>query len=204
MSQLQLLLPGVRIWLDVDCLSDLGRLEESVADAMAFLVFLSVGYFKSPNCRRELYAALASDRPFIPVYEADTTKGGASLAVLMDECRANCVDVAPAAYLSYCGPDQMLARIFGVDPIVWVRVNAFQLVSLKAVALRMLRHSPYYVSCLPELADGVMVPAGEAGPVAFSGPVTVLVCRDNDGCPRIVGAGQDGGGGGTRLCCCQY
>ena len=206
--QMQLLLPGVRIWLDVDCLSDLGRLEESVADAMAFLVFLSVGYFKSPNCRRELYAALASDRPFIPVYEADTAKGGASLAVLMDECRANCVDVAPAAYPSYCGPDQMLARIFGVDPIVWVRVNAYQLESLKAITLRMLRHSPYYSpssdrrtststssSSSPvvrrvsrgqaELADGVMVP-GQAEPLAFSGAITILVCRVNGRAPGLA------------------
>ena len=131
------------------------------------------------------YAALASDRPFIPVYEADTTKGGASLAVLMDECRANCVDVAPAAYPSYCGPDQMLARIFGVDPIVWVRVNAFQLESLKAVALRMLLHSPYYASCPAELAAGVMVPR-QPGPCAFSGPVTILVCRDNQGAVGIA------------------
>ena len=180
-----------------------------MADAMAFLVFLSVGYFKSPNCRRELYAALASDRPFIPVYEADTTKGGASLAVLMDECRANCVDVAPAAYLSYCGPDQMLARIFGeADPIVWVRVNAYQLESLKAITLRMLRHSPYYSPSsdrrtssttssstspdarrvcqgLAELADGVMVP-GQAEPLAFSGAVTILVCSVNGRAPGLA------------------
>ena len=60
--QLQLLLPGVRIWLDVDNLDDVGRLEESVRDAMTFLVFLSVGYFKSFNCRRELDAALGSRR----------------------------------------------------------------------------------------------------------------------------------------------
>ena len=172
---------------------------------MTFLVFLSAGYFRSFNCRRELYAALGSNRPFIPIFEADPAKGGASIEALQAECRENCVETAPPAYPTYRGPDEMLARVFEeAEPIVWVRVNAFQLVSLKAVALRMLRHSPYYVSCLPELADGVVVPAGEAGPVAFSGPVTVLVCRDNDGCPRTVGAGQDGGGGGTRLCCCQY
>ena len=72
--QLQRLLPGVRIWLDVDNLDDVGRLEESVADAMTFLVFLSCGYFESWNCRRELYAALALTRPFIPIHEADTAK----------------------------------------------------------------------------------------------------------------------------------
>jgi len=179
--RLQLLLPGVRIWLDVDNLDDVGRLEESVADAMSFLVFLSAGYFRSFNCRRELYAALGSNRPFIPIFEADAAKGGASLAVLQAECRENCVEAAPDAYPSYGGPDEMIRRIFWeTEPIVWVRVNAFQLESLKAVALRMLLHSPYYVSDPAELADGVMVP-GETGPFAFGGPVTILVCRGNRG-----------------------
>ena len=36
----------------------MGRLEEAVADATTFLVFLSAGYFKSFNCRRELYATI--------------------------------------------------------------------------------------------------------------------------------------------------
>ncbi|EOD35913.1 hypothetical protein EMIHUDRAFT_110524 [Emiliania huxleyi CCMP1516] len=178
--RLQLLLPGVRIWLDVDNLEDVGKLEESVADANTFLVFLSAGYFKSFNCRRELYAALGKDRPFIPIFEADVAKGGASIEALKAECRENCVEVAPPAYPSYGGPDEMIARVFEeAKPIVWVRVNIFQLVSLKAVALRMLLHSPYYASRPAELADGVLVP-GEAGPVAFSGPVTILVCRGNE------------------------
>jgi len=43
-----------------------------------------------------------------------------------------------------------------------------------------LLRSPYYASRPAELADGVMVP-GQAGPVAFSGPVTILVCRGNVG-----------------------
>ena len=38
---------------DVDNLEDVGKLEESVADANTFLVFLSAGYFKSFNCRRQ-------------------------------------------------------------------------------------------------------------------------------------------------------
>ena len=181
MRQLQLLLPGIRIWLDVDNLEDVGRLEEAVADATTFLVFLSAGYFKSFNCRRELYAALASNRPFIPIFEADAAKGGASIEALQAECREHCVEVVPPAYPSYGGPHEMIARVFEeAKPIVWVRVNIFQLVSLKAVALRMLLHSPYYASRPAELADGVMVP-GQAGPVAFSGPVTILVCRGNVG-----------------------
>ncbi|EOD23669.1 hypothetical protein EMIHUDRAFT_239307 [Emiliania huxleyi CCMP1516] len=186
--QLQLLLPGVRIWLDVDNLEDVGRLEESVRDATTFLVFLSAGYFKSFNCRRELYAALGSNRPFIPIQEADVDKGGASIEALKAECREHCVETAPPAYPSYSGPGEMLARVFeATPPIVWVRVNAFQLESLKAVAMRMLLHSPYYASRPAELAGGVMVPR-QPGPCAFSGPVTILVCRDNEGAVGIARA----------------
>ena len=167
--------------LDVDNLDDVGKLEASVADAMTFLIFLSAGYFRSWNCRRELYAALAANRPFILIHEADAAKGGASIQALRDECLESCVEVAPPAYPSYRGPDEMLARVFEeADPIVWVRVNAFQLESIKEIALRILRQAPYYALHTRELAPGVTVP-GEIGPRGFTGLVTILVCRDNKG-----------------------
>ena len=216
--RLQQLVPDLRIWLDVDYLDDVGKLEDAVADAAVMLVFLSVGYFESLNCRRELYAALGSNRPFIPVREADPAKGGASIAALMAECRENCVEAAPPAYPCYRGPEEMLARVFEKTPIVWVRVNAFQLESLKAIALRMLLHSPYYASRTAELAAGVTVP-GEVVPVALSGPVTLLHCRDNEGAFELsedqVGGEREAGarpgcqrrcshnprgGGGARQC----
>lgn len=72
--QLQLLLPGIRIWLDVDNLDDVGKLEEAVQESVVFIVFLSKGYFRSANCRRELYAALAGGKPFVAIHEADAAK----------------------------------------------------------------------------------------------------------------------------------
>lgn len=49
--QLQLVLPGVRIWLDVVNLEDISKLEEAVDDAAVIVVFLSKNYFASANCR---------------------------------------------------------------------------------------------------------------------------------------------------------
>ena len=49
--QLQLLMPDVKIWLDVVNLSDLGRLEESVCNSLTVVIFLSKGYFASKNVR---------------------------------------------------------------------------------------------------------------------------------------------------------
>ena len=80
--QLQLMLPGIRIWLDVVNLDDIGKLEEAVADAAVVLIFLSSGYFASRNCRREVYAALANNKPIEAVIEADKEKGGELWSVL--------------------------------------------------------------------------------------------------------------------------
>eukprot|EP00961_Rhodomonas_salina_P006487 88046-Rhodomonas_salina.2 len=144
--QLQLLLPAIRIWLDVDCLEDVGKLEQSVAESACFVIFLSEGYFRSANCRRELYAALATDRPIVAVREADKAKGGATVEELQQECRECCVEVAPKGYAQYRGPSEVLQRVFAEEPIVWVsaKTSALELTTFTprfAVALGIARDS---------------------------------------------------------------
>ena len=91
--------------------------------------------------------------------------GGASIEALKAECREHCVETAPAAYPSYSGPGEMLARVFEeAAPIVWVRLNAFQLESLKAVALRhgkQLRLTPAQAASVENL-DAQHVAVGPA------------------------------------------
>ena len=50
--QLQLLVPTMQLWLDVEQLQDMGNLEGSVRESATFVVFLSKGFFSSKNCRR--------------------------------------------------------------------------------------------------------------------------------------------------------
>ena len=90
--QLQILIPTIKIWLDVDELDDVGRLEECVGASMCFAIFLSKNYFKSKSCRRELAAALRSEKPITAVHEADVAKGGATLAELSQECAEHCLE----------------------------------------------------------------------------------------------------------------
>ena len=45
----KLLLPDVRIWLDVDYLDDVASLERFVRESNTFLLFLSRGYYASYN-----------------------------------------------------------------------------------------------------------------------------------------------------------
>ena len=48
--QLQLLCPSMRLWLDVEQLDDVGKLEQSVRESATFCIFLSKWYFASKNC----------------------------------------------------------------------------------------------------------------------------------------------------------
>ena len=57
-SLLREVLPGIRIFLDVDDLNDIGKLEEEIVSSQKTLVFVSKGYFESKNCLRELVRAL--------------------------------------------------------------------------------------------------------------------------------------------------
>ena len=86
--QLQLLLPGVAVFLDVDDLDDEAELEGYVADSHAFLIFLSKGYFFSARCLRELDCALAEQKPLVLVHEADLSHGGAPLDSMRAEAES--------------------------------------------------------------------------------------------------------------------
>ena len=77
--QLQRLMPGVRIFLDVDDLEDVDALERYVEESAVILMFLSWGYFASRNCLREVVAALEKSKPYLFVHEANSKKGGGPL-----------------------------------------------------------------------------------------------------------------------------
>jgi len=119
--QLNLLLPGISVFLDVDNLQEIGNLEQYVAASQCVLIFLSKGYFFSTSCLRELRYAMEHRKPLLLVHESDVYKGGATLKDLRDDCDSKKID---AEYL-----------FDGRWPIIgWHRVSAFQLLSLKLIA----------------------------------------------------------------------
>ena len=77
--QLQLLLPGVVVFLDVDDLKDIGDLEGYVRATGVMLFFLSRRYFQSRNCLREVRASLEQEKPLVLVQEQQEDKGGGPL-----------------------------------------------------------------------------------------------------------------------------
>ena len=78
--QLQLLLPGVQCFLDVDDLESIDDLEAYVEASQAMLVLLgSAAYMSSRNCQREVVAAQRLALPLVRVHDADASHSGAPL-----------------------------------------------------------------------------------------------------------------------------
>ena len=127
--QLQLLLPGIVVFLDVDDLEEIGNLEQYITASQCVLVFLSKGYFFSTNCKRELRQSLTEEKPLCLVHERDTSKGGAPIDTLRNDCPEECRSAL------FHEADRWLTD----RPIIgWYRVSDFQVVSLKAIAAATL------------------------------------------------------------------
>jgi len=130
--QLCLLLPGVRVFLDVDDLQDIGALEEYIGDSQVVQFFCSKGYFKSRNCLREVRTTLANKQRFCLVHDGD--KALLSLEAIRDtECPD---DLRSPVFQDADGNDR--------DVIKWHRVSDFQVVSLKLIVEQLLLGCPTY------------------------------------------------------------
>ena len=138
---LQLLVPGGKIFLDVDDLDDISRLEKHVEASATMLVMLGApGYFASKNCLRELAAAQTKDMPLVLVHDQDVGKGGSPLEVLKTACRSDTIphehDRAPSEFFDFL--------FVGREVIPWHRFTPLQLVTLKRIAEEMLLGLPAY------------------------------------------------------------
>jgi len=127
--QLQRMLPGVSIFLDVDNLRDTDALEEHIQESAVMLLFLSKGYLQSHSCMREVRATLQKKKPYLLVHEADAMHGGAALAVLQNE-------------LHDLKEREVLFRVRCT--ITWQRIAELQVEALKIIAEQMLAFTPAY------------------------------------------------------------
>lgn len=128
--QLQLILPGVRVFLDIDDLDDKRKLKDYIDRSQCVLLFLSKGYFFSAACETEVAAALEVGIFHLALVH-DPERGGASLEVLQEDCK-----------------EAWRERLFesGRPIIAWMRVADYQVVSLKQIVAQLLHASPSFDS----------------------------------------------------------
>jgi len=164
--RLQLLLPGVRVFLDVDDMESTDLLGKYIAESQCVQLFFSRGYFSSGACLREVKLTCEFGTPFHAVHETDEHKGGAPLATLRNEAHAKGLNVN---YLF--DPDVILQ---------WHRVSDFQLLTLRRISAFVLHACPSYYT-LKEPPE-IIVP-GELSMqrLSFRAPTVLYVSLANRG-----------------------
>jgi len=167
--QLQLLLPGVRAFLDVDDLERIDDLERYIEASQAMLVLLgSPKYLQSANCAREAATAERLQLPLVRVHDADTRKNGATFGELRRAANE------PRNRLSR----QTTAWLLDSDDVIpWHRAADFQGLSLAKIAERLLLASPAHKGVEP---PSLYVDGGLAwAQPSFARPVALHVSAAN-------------------------
>ena len=181
--KLQLYFPGIKIWLDVDHLEDIGDLETSVKESTVFVLFYSEGYFASKNCRREIETAIEQKKPIILVYMGDEL----TIEAMKVECVSNYLNLGNKVDSNMS--EKILVNLLGDrnsdNCILWLNKASFSAVSLSRIYLAMLRNLPHYKNNPKELDQGLAVPH-EQVPVRLKGPINLLVHSDNRGSVDIA------------------
>mmetsp|Transcript_12124 Transcript_12124/g.31431 ORF Transcript_12124/g.31431 Transcript_12124/m.31431 type:complete len:638 (-) Transcript_12124:108-2021(-) len=144
------MLPHARIFLDVDDLTE-GKGAEFVDASAATLIFVSAGYFTSPNCLRELLRAVVMRKPMFSLVESEEKKGGLTL----EEVRRQLIKNDVGGFYHKCGLAKEVAQwghelptalelydaIFKKEPIEWARIGFFQEVSMRLIANHIVKNS---------------------------------------------------------------
>jgi len=177
---MQLYLQGVRVWLDVDDLEDIRKLEETVEESAVFILFYTDGYFASVNCRREIYAAVAAKKPIVIIHVNDST----TIDDMKRECHACCTKDP--------GSDMILENVLANGPILWLgnSTKQFALASIKMIALSLLHHLPYYQKNSEQLVRGLRI--GQIpNPVHISSQLVIYTCDANGRAKHIAAEVRD-------------
>ncbi len=144
---------------DVDDLTE-GKGAEFVDRSELILIFISAGYFASPNCLRELLRALFDKKPILALTEPEAKKGGLTTEEVrahLEEAEANFEYYGLADNMSQWGfvppptATDMLNALYADEVVEWNRIGLFQDVTLRLIASRMLQMAPNEVYVQGEL-----------------------------------------------------
>ena len=153
-SALRSLVPSCVVFLDVDDLLNIRRLEHYIRMSDVVLIILTTEYLSSRNCRRELTAAIHSNKPILLLLESDYDKGATdssrlhaefenldSSVVLSKQEREAALELlalldAPDA------ADSLTHTPLPIRKIEWHREKQYKEVALKCIAASVLACAP--------------------------------------------------------------
>ena len=155
------MMPDLRVFLDVDDLM-FGAGQEYIERSYVVLTFCTAKYFKSKACAREVFDTVLNSKPIICVLEPERNeeKGGLSQQEIShlllnkrypEDDDPNAV-VWPLQWKledevkgwGFEGPptgQQVVDALFAFDPVEWNRFSAFQDVTMRLIAQRVLWQS---------------------------------------------------------------
>ena len=139
-SQLLLMLPDLKIFLDVDTDElDLSSLEMYIDESQAVLVFCSNGYFSSRNCMRELRRSAARGKKLIAMLQPDQKKGGLLVAQVQQQL-VDADEIYGRWGFDDSGPrsKQLFQALFAEQPLEWSSVTLFQQVTARILATHVI------------------------------------------------------------------
>ena len=143
--------PGDCHAAQVDDLEDISDLEGYIERTETVLIFCSKGYFQSKNCMREIRSCTEKKKPMIAVLDPESASGAMSLEEVKGELVEADAMYGRWGFAGDDGPDGMACiaqLLLQAEPIEWNRIGAFQDVTLRLIAERLLPpdHGATYIS----------------------------------------------------------
>ena len=154
-SGLRLLVPDMRVFLDVDDLSNIADLEVVIGRSDVFVVMFTRGYLTSPNCLRELKEALRLNKRMLIVQETDPNHGAVApdqLPSLLDmgaEDRAACEELL-----------LRVQRAQETEVVEWYREKRLKMATLRLIVTTILQGQS---TAQPFGSGSLVLAAGPAG-----------------------------------------
>ena len=156
-TRLKEMMPDVVPFLDVDDLRE-GKGAEYVDASSVTLIFVSYGYFASPNCMRELLRAVVTGKPVVTLMESEQKHGGLTEAEVKQQLHDasspfekkegekyhsmyamwELTDELTSWGYEMPTADTLYSALFKKEPIEWNRIGTFQDVSMRLIAESIL------------------------------------------------------------------
>ena len=199
------MIPGAKVFLDKDDLKH-GAGAEYIIKSKTVLVFCTAKYFESRACARELILSVLKGKPIIAVIEPDAFRGGLTHDAIKDllvnkrfvghkqeengdlaadqpwVCKwAFEEEMRRFGHETMPTGEQLVKALFAKSSVEWNRLTAFQDVSMRLIAERLL----------PEAIHGSVYVQGEAGRQVLAPPALTHGRKHHLYCsPHNIGAAQ--------------